>query len=87
MQTTTSPTRSNRKMVIAAFLVGALAGAIACGSSSPASPSLAGATVYAQSVPTTDTALSFPSGAGMSEQGDWLFIRARAAAQCRAVWR
>lgn len=71
-----------------AFLAGALTAAVACGSASPAAPTVAGETLYAQgNVPPAPSAggFTFPSGAGMSEQGDWLFIRGRASAEYGSV--
>jgi hypothetical protein len=58
------------------FATGMLVGALACGSASPSAPS-ATATVFAQGVP--PDGMTFPSGAGITEQGDWLFIRGRAS--------
>lgn len=55
-----------------AFLAGALTAAVACSGSSPAAP-----TLQAQAEP----GFSFQSGAGMTEQRDWLFIRPRAIGQ------
>jgi hypothetical protein len=61
----------NRGTLTLAFLAGALTAAIACGSS-PAAPTFS-ETVHAQGAP--EVGYSFASGAGMTEQRDWLFIR------------
>lgn len=61
-----------------AFFLGVLTAAIACGSASPVAPSVTetiSSTVHAQQ---PAAGFSFPSGAGMTEQGEWLFIRGRA---------
>lgn len=61
------------------FVVGALLGIVACSERAPMAPSVS-TPVEAQAMPTTG-GYTFPSGAGMTEQREWLFIRPSATTQ------